>query len=175
MELPWWRVIANRDDISWQRSSDGALEIRKRRLQLVDGIERTQPDVTRRLQCLQQRRDAGLSQLIRVLRELLNLLGLRDDLVPVAEEQLALRQRALRRCADVTANAQEGCLTLRQQLVERRLFDEHPGAVRREEWKRHGRTGAPAVVEFRFGAVRQSERWREVGNAQLVISSGCPG
>src|SRR5438094_6339519 len=82
---------------SWEGSSYGALEIGERGLELVDGVERAEPHVARGLQRLEQRGDARLAQLIGILRELFDLLRLRNDLVPVAHEQLPLRLRAQRR------------------------------------------------------------------------------
>src|SRR5215475_15324596 len=118
---------------SWQRRSYRALEIRKGRLELIDCVERSQPDVTARLQRLQQGADPRLPELVCILGQLLNLLRLRNDLITIADEQLPLRLRALRCGGHLALNAEEGRLTLGHELVERGLLDEHAGTMRREE------------------------------------------
>jgi hypothetical protein len=94
--------------------------------------------------------DASLSELIRVLGKLLDLLRLRNDLVTIAEEQLPLRLRALRRGRHFALDAQQSGLTLGHELVERRLLDEHAGTMRGEQRECDGGAGAPAVGKFRF-------------------------
>ena len=51
-------------EVSWKRRSNSALEVGERRLELRSCIQRTQTQVARRLQRLQQHRDARLSELV---------------------------------------------------------------------------------------------------------------
>ena len=97
-----------------------------------------QAHVARRLQRLEQRRDAGLTELIGILRQLLDLLRLRQDRVAVAEIRLTLRLGG-RRGRRHVAGDPDGCgLTLRHELVERGLLDHDARLVGREHRQRDG-------------------------------------
>src|SRR6185295_16450701 len=119
-----------------QWRADRALEVGQRILELRSGIDRSKPDIAGRLKRLQQRDDARLTELIAVLCDLLDLLGQRKDLVPVAQEELAscLGEEGGR--GDQRIDARQRCLALGAQLIQRTLFQLHSGAMSREERNR---------------------------------------
>ena len=137
----------------------------------MDGIERAAAHVARRLQRLQQRGDAGLAELIASCASCSTCCACGMIWSRIADEELPLRLRALRRGCHLALDAQDRGLALRQQLVERGLLDEHAGAMRREERERDCDAGAPARSEIGLGAMGQREARRRVGHAQRLSAS----
>ena len=54
-------------------------------MKLGNGVERAQTQVARGLQRLEQRRESCLTELVGILRELLHLLGLWQDVIALAD------------------------------------------------------------------------------------------
>ena len=110
----------------------------------------------------------GLPELVGILRELLDLLCLRKDLIAIPRVQLTLRPGANGRSGDVAGDAQQRRLSLGGELVERRLLDQHARTVGREKRQRDRQPGAPPVSELRLGIVRERERRQDVRHAQRL-------
>src|SRR6188768_1117058 len=114
---------------SWERCSDRALELTEGVLKVRCGLQRAKAGVARSLQCLEERRNARLTETIRVFSHLFDLQRLRQNLRLITQIGGALRIGQRRGRHHLSGDARKHRVPLRVELSERGFFENDPGTM----------------------------------------------